>query len=145
MTLLNDFKIAVASGKADKDRVTLGGAGGFHGGKAGVAQSFTVYVRDAYDNPVASNPDADGMAMPVYSDESLLTKITECELTETPGEVGQLTATYTITDTGTYWIGATARRAHRCGAVQAGDCPRRGARDHLGDCLLVADADRRGV
>ena len=41
----------VASGKADKDRVTLGGAGGFHGGKAGVAQSFTVYVRDAYDNP----------------------------------------------------------------------------------------------
>jgi len=110
LTLLNDFKIAVASGKADKDRVTLGGAGGFHGGKAGVAQSFTVYVRDAYDNPVASNP-ADGIAMPVYSDESLATKITECELTETPGEVGQLTATYTITDTGTYWIGATLRGA----------------------------------
>ena len=110
LTLLNDFKIAVASGKADKDRVTLGGAGGFHGGKAGVAQSFTVYVRDAYDNPVASNP-ADGIAMPVYSDESLATKITECVLAETPGEVGQLTATYTITDTGTYWIGATLRGA----------------------------------
>ena len=110
LTLLNDFKITVASGKADKDRVTLGGAGGFHGGKAGVAQSFTVYVRDTYDNPVASNP-ADGIAMPIYSDESLATKITECVLTETPGEVGKLTATYTITDTGTYWIGATLRGA----------------------------------
>ena len=110
LTLLNDFKITVASGKADKDRVTLGGSGGFHGGKAGVAQSFTVYVRDTYDNPVASNP-ADGIAMPIYSDESLATKITECVLTETPGEVGQLTATYTITDTGTYWMGATLRSA----------------------------------
>jgi len=59
---------------------------------------------------VASNP-ADGIAMPVYSDESLATKITECVLAETPGEVGQLTATYTITDTGTYWIGATLRGA----------------------------------
>jgi len=96
----------------------LGGAG-VYGGVAGVAQSLTVYVRDTYDNPVASNP-ANGVAVPVYSDEALTNEVDTCELIETPGESGQLTATYTLTDTGSYWIAPKVDGvSHRGCAVQA--------------------------